>query len=173
VPFRRSWGYTLRHQLCRASTSFRGNAPVGRGNLDARSKELNSPKSAGVAVPSRHTELRIIMRSALTKVVAVSLSALLVGATATTSEAAFAPRMAAWHGGGWHGGGWHGGGWHGGWHGYGWGPALGLGILGGAIAGSLAAPYAYGYGYGGCYQDRPVYSPAGIFLGNQLVNVCY
>lgn len=62
-----------------------------------------------------------------------------------------------WHGGGggWHGGhgGWHGGGWHGGGGGWrrggGWvGPAIGLGILGGALAGG-----AY-YGY------QPYYAPA-------------
>ena len=74
-------------------------------------------------------------------------------------------------GGGWHGGAWHGGGWHGGhWYGGGWGPAVIGGLATGAIIGSLAAPYAYGYG--GCYQYQPVYSPAGVYLGNQLVNIC-
>jgi hypothetical protein len=117
------------------------------------------------------------MRPATTKVIAASLAALLVGATATTSEAAFAPRT----GGGWHGGGWHGGGWHGGWHGGGWGwhrgwGGWGPGVIGGLaagaiIGGALAAPYAYGYG--GCYQYQPIYGPGGAYLGNQLVNVCY
>ncbi len=113
------------------------------------------------------------MRPALTKVVAASLAALLVGATATTSEAAFAPRFGGgWHGGGW---GWHGGGWHRGWGGWGWGPGIVGGLAAGALLGSLAAPYGYGYGYGygGCYQYRPVYSPNGVYLGRQLVNVCY
>ncbi len=112
------------------------------------------------------------MRPALTKVVAASLAALLAGATATTSEAAH------WHGGGWHGGGrgwhgggggWHGGGWHHGWGG--WGPGVVGGLAAGAIiGGALAAPYAYGYG--GYYQDQPIYSPNGVYLGSQLVNIC-
>ncbi|HZZ62892.1 MAG TPA: hypothetical protein VFE63_17305 [Roseiarcus sp.] len=112
------------------------------------------------------------MRPTLTKVIAASLAALLVGATATTSEAAFAPRMGGgWHGGGWHGGGWRGGGW--GWRGGGgWGPGVIGGLAAGAIiGGALAAPYAYGYG--GCYRYQPVYGPDGAYLGNQLVNVCY
>ena len=58
-------------------------------------------------------------------------------------------------GGGWHsggGGGWHGGGHWGGHRGGGWGGAgIGLGILGGALAGaaiaSAANPYYYGYPY--------------------------
>ena len=110
------------------------------------------------------------MRSSLSKsLFCRNDAALLLGASATTSDAAFVP-----HGriGGWHGGGcWHGGGWHG----RGFGPGAAAGIIGGlatgAIIGSLAAPYAYGYG--GCYQYRPVYSPSGVYLGNQLVNVCY
>ena len=119
------------------------------------------------------------MRPATTKVIAASLAALLVGATATTSEAAFAPRMGGgWHGGGWHGGGWHGG-WRGGgwgWRGGGWGGGWGPGVIGGLaagaiIGGALAAPYAYGYG--GCYQYQPIYGPGGAYLGNQLVNACY
>ena len=43
----------------------------------------------------------------------------------------------------------------------------------GTIVGSLAAPYAYGDGYGGCYRYQPVYDAYGVFIGNQLVNVCY
>jgi hypothetical protein len=111
------------------------------------------------------------MRPALTKVVAASLAALLVGATATTSEAAFRMGGRGWHGGGaWHGGGWGG---RGGWHG-GWGPGVVGGLAAGAIiGGALAAPYAYGYGYDGCYQYQPIYGPDGAYLGRQLVNVCY
>jgi hypothetical protein len=107
---------------------------------------------------------------------------LLFGATATTSDAAYFHGGGGWHGGGWHGGGWRGGygGWRGGgWHGGGWGNngwAWGLGgLAAGAIIGSaLASPYyGYGYGYGGCYQYQPVYNAAGVYIGNQLVNVCY
>ena len=68
-------------------------------------------------------------------------AALLLGTTA--------PSFAAWRGGGswhWHGGSWHGHVWHGG--GWVWGPAVGaavgLGVLGAAIA---SAPYYYGYPY--------------------------
>ena len=101
------------------------------------------------------------MRPALTKITAVSLAALLAGATVTAEAAG---RGGAWHGGGWHGGGWHGGGW-------GWGPAVVGGLGAGALLGGvLAAPYAYGYG--GCFQYRPVYSANGVYLGTQLVNVC-
>ncbi len=107
------------------------------------------------------------MRTMSKNIVATSLTALLIGLTATTSDAAFV-------GHGRTGGAWHGGGWHGGRHGGGWGPGVGLGIAGGlatgAIVGSLAAPYAYG----GCYQQyQPVYDAAGAYIGSQLVNVCY
>ncbi len=90
------------------------------------------------------------MRPALTKVVAASLAALLVGASATTSEAAFRFGGGGFQGGGACGGfgGWHGGGWGwrgGGWYGGGWGPGVWGGLAAGAIIGSaLAAPYAYG-----------------------------
>ena len=123
------------------------------------------------AIPDPTTEKENIMHPTLTKVVAASVAALLVGATATTSDAAFAPRFGrgGFHGG-WHGGGWRGGGWHGGWGG--WGPGIVGGLAAGAIiGGALAAPYAYGYG--GCYQYQPIYSPNGVYLGSQLVNVCY
>jgi hypothetical protein len=73
-----------------------------------------------------------------------------------------------WHGGGggWHGGGWHGGGWGGGGWGYGggWGPAIGLGLAAGAIAGG-----AY---YGNCYRNQPIYDTFGNYVGSQPVNVC-
>jgi hypothetical protein len=39
------------------------------------------------------------------------------------------------------------------------------GLATGAIIGSLATPYVYSYG--GCYQYQPVYSAAGVYLGNQ------
>jgi len=105
------------------------------------------------------------MRPALTKVLAASLAALLVGASATTSEAAFAQRMG---GGAWHGGGWHGGGWHGG----GWGPGFVGGLAAGAILGGALAAPSYAHGYGGCYQYQPIYNPTGAYIGSQLVNVC-
>ena len=95
---------------------------------------------------------------------AFSVGALLAGAAVPTADAA--PR---WSGGAWHGGGWNRGGWGGGW----WGPAVVGGLATGVIVGSLAAPYAYGYGYGGCYRYQPVYDAYGVFIGNQLVNVCY
>ncbi len=112
------------------------------------------------------------MRPAWTRLVAASLAALLVGASTTASEAQY-----RWGGGGWHGGGWgwRGGGWHGGgWGGWGWGPFVG-GLAAGAILGSVVtAPYRYGYyGYNSCYQYRPVYSRNGVYLGSQVVNVCY
>ena len=66
--------------------------------------------------------------------------------------------------------------WH---HGGGWGPAVGLGILGGAIAGAAIAnsgPY-YGpgpyYGYDDCWRPRPMYDAWGRYIGTRNVNVCY
>jgi hypothetical protein len=129
------------------------------------------------------------MRNSISKSVVGGLAALSLSATAMVmGEPASA---AQWHGGGhggWHGGGWHGGGggWHGGyagwrggyWHpGYRrggvwyngwWGPAVATGVLLGAAA---AYPY-YGYGYDSCWQNRPVYSASGAYLGYQMVNVC-
>ena len=67
-------------------------------------------------------------------------------------------------GGYWHPGHWRGGVWYNGW----WGPAVAAGVLLGAAA---AYPY-YGYGYyDTCWQNRPVYSPSGVYLGYQMVNV--
>ena len=78
----------------------------------------------------------------------------------------------------------YGGHYYGGYGGYrhngGWGPAVGLGILGGVIAGAAIAnsgPY-YGpgpyYGYGdGCWRPRPVYNAWGRYVGQRMVNVCY
>ena len=54
--------------------------------------------------------------------------------------------------------------WYNGW----WGPAVAAGVLLGAAA---AYPY-YGYGYDACWQNRPVYSGGGVYLGYQMVNVC-
>lgn len=71
----------------------------------------------------------------------VALSAALVGALSLAAVPAAQARN--WHGGGhWHGGGWHrGGGWG--------GAAVGLGLLGGALAGAAIAssPYYYSYSY--------------------------
>jgi hypothetical protein len=137
-------------------------------------------------------------------------SALAAGVVALAFTMAIAPAAAVWRGGvvgfhaGWRGGGWHAwhgggfyGGWHGGYgyrwrgHGWGWGPAIGLGVLGGYVAGSAIygdgygaydysydAPYGYGYyppydyGYGGCVVYEPVYDPWGVMVGRRAVNVC-
>jgi hypothetical protein len=58
----------------------------------------------------------------------------------------------------------------------GFGPAVGLGIVGGAIAGAAIAN-SYGYDGGGyygdpCWRPQPTYDAWGRFVGNQLVNVC-
>ncbi len=124
------------------------------------------------------------MRNRISKAIVAGLAALSLAASVI---AAAGPASAAqWHGGGW--GGWHGGGW-GGWHGgpgwrggywhpgywrggvwYNgwWGPAVATGVLLGTAA---AYPY-YGYGYDACWQNRPVYSASGAYLGYQMVNVC-
>jgi hypothetical protein len=146
---------------------------------------------------------RGIMRIFVKTTAAAAVAALVLGFgamdMATPANAAGAAGGGgAWHGGGgggWHGGGgggWHGGGgggWRGGGGGWGnsWGPAVGLGILGGAIAGSTYPYYAYGYGdpgygYGydpgyesgadGCYEYRPIYSASGQYLGQRLITVC-
>jgi hypothetical protein len=57
------------------------------------------------------------------------------------------------------------GGWHHGYGGWGWGPAIGLGLVAGAIAGG-----AY---YDSCYRYQPMYDQFGNYVGRQLVNVCY
>jgi hypothetical protein len=59
----------------------------------------------------------------------------------------------------------------------GFGPALGLGIVGGAIAGAVVAN-SYGYDGGAyygdpCWRPQPTYDAWGRFVGNQMVNVCY
>ena len=117
------------------------------------------------------------MRNRISKAVVAGLAALALGASllATTEPAA----AQQFHGGGWHGGGWHGGGgrywhrgyWRGGtWYNGWWGPAVAAGVLLGA--GAVAAYPYYGYGYDACWQNRPVYSPSGVYLGYQMVNVC-
>jgi hypothetical protein len=131
------------------------------------------------------------MRNTFSKAIVAGLAALSLSASSiATTEPASA---AQWHGdgGGWHGGpGWRGGGpgwrggyarWHRGyWHpGYSrggvwyngwWAPAVATGVLLGAAA---AYPYyGYRYGYDSCWQNRPVYSEGGVYLGYQMVNVC-
>ena len=114
------------------------------------------------------------MRNVISKTIFAGVAALSLAASAlATAEPASAQQ---WHGGGggWHGGGggyWHGDYWRGGrWYNGWWGPAVAAGVLLGAAA---AYPYyGYGYGYGGCWQNRPVYSPGGVYLGYQMVNVC-
>ena len=59
----------------------------------------------------------------------------------------------------------------------GFGPALGLGLVGGAIAGAVVAN-SYGYddgAYSGdpCWRPQATYDAAGGFVGNRMVNVCY
>ena len=112
------------------------------------------------------------MRKTISKSVVAALAALSLSASLmVTAEPASA---AQWHGGGggWHGGyrhpgHWRGGVWYNGW----WGPAVAAGVLLGAAA--AAYPYyGYGYGYDACWQNRPVYSAAGVYLGYQMVNVC-
>jgi hypothetical protein len=59
---------------------------------------------------------------------------------------------------------------------------VGLGILGGVIAGAAIAnsgpnygPGPYGPGpYGdSCWQPRPLYNAWGRYVGQRMVNVCY
>jgi hypothetical protein len=79
--------------------------------------------------------------------VGVSFTAAML--VATTAAPAFAHD--GWHGGrGWHGG----GGWHHRGGGLGVGPAIGLGLLGAAIA----SPYYYGYSYPYYNYGYPGYS---------------
>jgi hypothetical protein len=114
------------------------------------------------------------MRNVISKTIVAGVAALSLAASAfATAEPASAQ---TWHGGGggWHGGGgyWHHGYWRGGrWYGGWWGPAVAAGVLLGAAAYPYYG-YGYGYGYGGCWQNRPVYSPTGVYLGYQMVNVC-
>jgi hypothetical protein len=92
----------------------------------------------------RRAKMARFVKSTTSKTaVAASLAALLLGLTATASNADL-----WWGGGGWH----HG--WHYGWHGGGWGPAIGS------------------YAYSRCYQSRPIYDAYGNYVGNQTVNVC-
>jgi hypothetical protein len=97
-----------------------------------------------------------------TAVAAVAALALGAGVAATVTS----PAAADWR---------H----HGYYHGGGWGPAVGLGILGGVIAGAAIAnsgPY-YGpgpyYGYDDCWRPRPMYDAWGRYVGTRTVNVCY
>jgi len=113
------------------------------------------------------------MRTLTKAIAATAVAALLTGATASESFAAFRTGGGGWHGGGggWRGGGYRGGGWGGGgWYGGGWGPAIGLGVLGGLTAGAIAGSYYNGYG--GCIQYQPAYDAYGNYVGSQAINVC-
>ena len=113
------------------------------------------------------------MSGNLKRTALAAVAALALGACVAVSTSAPADAQQIWrphNGGGWHGGGGH-------WHGGGWGPAVGLGILGGAIAGAAIAnsgPY-YGPGpYGDdCVQPRAMYDAWGRYIGRRMVNVCY
>lgn len=104
-----------------------------------------------------------------TAVAAVAALALSAGVVSMSAPAEAQGRV-------WHNGGYYGGHWRGGW----WGPAVGLGIVGGLVAGAAIAnsgPY-YGpgpyYGYdNGCWQPRPIYDAWGRYIGTRPVNVCY
>ncbi len=114
------------------------------------------------------------MNASLKKTAIAAVAALALGAGVAVSTTAPAEAGPVWHKGGYYGG--H---WSNGW----WGPAIGLGILGGVLAGAAVAnpgPYYgpgpdYGPGpYGnGCWQPRPIYDAWGRYLGNRMVNVCY
>jgi hypothetical protein len=119
------------------------------------------------------------MRLNMKKSIAVAVTALTLAAgLAATSESAFAgPPGPIWHHGGYYGGHWRGGWWG--------GPALGLGIVGGLVAGAAIAnsgpgyygpgPGYYGPGPGydpGCWQPRPTYDAAGRYVGTRPVDVC-
>ena len=95
-------------------------------------------------------------------------AALAIGLASTATPAS---AQYHYHGGpGWHGGGgygWHHGGGYGWRPGYGygfWGPAIGLGIIAGAVAGG-----AY---YNNCYRYQPIYDGYGNYVGRRPVNVC-
>jgi len=119
------------------------------------------------------------MRLNFKKSIAVAVTALtLTAGIAATSESAFAgPPGQTWHHGGYYGG--H---WRGGW----WGPAIGLGLLGGLVAGAAIANSGPGPAYGPgpgpgpgygpgpdqCWQPRPIYDAWGRYIGTQPVNVC-
>jgi hypothetical protein len=141
------------------------------------------------------------MHATFFKICGASVAALALGLSLVTApvNAATWRGGGGWHGGGgggWHGGGggwnggrggWRGGGYYGGgygWNGCGWGncwgPAVGLGLLGGAIIGSQYPYYdsGYDYGYGGdpqyggedysnyCASTFRSYDPAsGTYLG--------
>ena len=109
------------------------------------------------------------MRAFLTKTVAVSMTALVLGVGALGASTSASAET--WRSGGWRGGAWHGG-WHGGYYrGWGWGPGLALGALaaGAAIA---SAPYYYPYAYNGCVSYQPVYDQWGRYIGQRPVNMC-
>jgi len=113
------------------------------------------------------------LNASLKKSVAVALTALVLGGAVAATSAT--PAAAQWHRGYW-GGGYY----HNGW----WGPAIGLGILGGVVAGAAIASSGPGYGPGpyyggpgpgyaaGCGAWRPVYDNWGHYLGRRWVNVC-
>ena len=121
-------------------------------------------------------------RNSISKAIVAGLTALSLSASMIATAD---PAAAQWRGpgGGWHSGwgGWHGGwgGWHGGyrpgfgyWHpGYWnggvwypgwWAAAAAAGIATGVVVGTATS----------CWQSRPTYSPTGVYLGYQMVNVC-
>ena len=129
----------------------------------------------------------VISKTIVAGVAALSLAASAFATAGPASAAQWRGGGGGWHGGGggWHGGGggwrggyaggwrgrgyWHPGYWRGGvWYNGWWAPAVAAGVLLGAAA---AYPY-YGYGSDGCWQNLPVYSPGGVYLGYQMVNVC-
>jgi hypothetical protein len=124
------------------------------------------------------------MRKSKLTIFAAAMAAFALAASAAAPPASaaniFQKGGGAFHGGhaGWsQGGGWaHGGGWgghrrYGGWGGYGYG--LGLGLLGGALAGSMiASPYYGYYGDDSCLTYQPVYNRWGYVIGQRPVYVC-
>ena len=128
------------------------------------------------------------MRNTISRAIVGGLAALSLAASlVATAEPASA---AQWHGGG---GGWHGGGWPAGRRAatpVGMAAATGTLATGAGACGTTAIGarrsqpdfalgavaaypyYGYGGGYDACWQNRPVYSAGGAYLGYQMVNVC-
>jgi len=125
------------------------------------------------------------MRSTLMKtaVAAVAVLAIGAGVAVSTSAPAAAAPPAPWNHSGFYG---HSGSYGHNYYGHnyygrggGWGPAVGLGIVGGVIAGAAIAnsqsyygPDPY-YADSGCWQPRTMYDAWGRYVGQRMVNVCY